>query len=112
MADLQELTIRMGLVEKGLESEIEKRERANKYTHNMVEDVQSRYSDIALDIGTLKAAVAQHIIDDAKMSKAIDDMAARLADVQRMVWIAVGGTTIIAALVIVVLNRIAALVIK
>jgi len=112
MADTQELSIRLEQLEKVVEKEIDKRERANKYTHHMVEDVQKAYHDHLLELTDLKAALRQHILDDQKMAKVVESIGRTLTDVQRLVWIAVGGTTIIAALVIVVLNRIAALVIK
>ena len=99
MADTTELTVRMIQAEKELERETMKREEANKYMHRMVEDVQARYHDIALSFGRLEAAFVEHTKDDKQMVSSMGGLDTRMRTVERLTWIAVGGVTVIAAMV-------------
>jgi hypothetical protein len=98
MADLPELTVRVGVVERDLTREIVKREGSDKYTHNMMEDIQARYSDIAISFGKIEATFTQHLVDDKRMASSIDRMDTRMRTIERLAWIAVGGVVVIAAL--------------
>ena len=95
MADAPELTIRMVQVEKGLERETTKREEGNKYMHRMVEDVQDRYQGIALSFARMEAAFIEHTKDDKQMVETMGNLDTRFRVIERLVWIAVGGVTVI-----------------
>ena len=98
MSDLPQLNFRVESVEKGLDREIAKREEANKYMHRMVEDVQTRYHDIALSFGRMEAAFVEHTKDDKQMVITMGDLDKRLRMIERLTWIAIGGVTVIGAL--------------
>ena len=97
MATNGELTILIDQLQREVERETEKREKAIKYMEHMLEDVQGRYADIQRQMGNIEAAIRQHFTDDKSMTagiKAIDD---RLRHVERLVWIAFGGVIVIGA---------------
>lgn len=98
MAELPELTLRIDTVERDLTREIVKRESSEKYTHRMLEDVQSRYSDIAVSFGRIETAFTQHLTDDKRMASSMEDMDARVRVIERLTWVAVGGVVVIAGL--------------
>lgn len=97
--ELTEIELRLKNTERGLEKEVEKRERSDKYTHNVIEDVQTRYADIVSQITGIKSAFMQHMEDDKKMGLSIQGIDSRLRTVERLVWVAVGGIAVIAALI-------------
>lgn len=99
MADVPELTVRVEQVEKSLDREITKRETSDKYTHRMIEDVQSRYAEIAVGFGRIEAAFTQHLMDDKKMTAGILDLDKRIRTVERLAWSAVGGLAVIGGLI-------------
>ena len=99
MAELAELTVRMDTVEKTIEREIGKRENSEKYTHRMIEDVQSRYQAIAVSFGRIETAFTQHLADDKKMTQSLVDLDKRVRTVERLTWVAVGGIAVIGGLV-------------
>lgn len=99
MAELAELTLRMETVEKTIEREIGKRENSEKYTHRMIEDVQSRYQAIAVSFGRIEAAFTQHLKDDKQMTQSIADLDKRVRTVERLTWIAVGGIAVIGGMI-------------
>jgi archaellum component FlaC len=106
MAELAELTIRMDTVEKSLEREIGKRENSEKYTHRMIEDVQSRYQDIAVSFGRIEASFTQHLKDDKQMTQSLLELDKRVRTVERLTWIAVGGIAVIGGLIALVGSQI------
>lgn len=99
MADLSALTVRVEHLEDGLDQEITKREKGDKYVSHVVEDVQSRYQDIATDIAGLKAGMLQHYEDDKQMGGSIDRLDGRLRTIERLTWIAIGGIAVIGAVI-------------
>ena len=98
MAELPELSLRVETVERDLTREIVKRESEVKYTHRMLEDVQARYSDIAISFGRIDSAFTQHLNDDKRMTSAIESMDKRVRIIERLTWIAIGGIIVIAGL--------------
>ena len=102
MAELAELSVRMDQVEKTLEREIGKRENADKYTHRMIEDVQSRYQAIAVSFGKIETAFMQHLNDDKQMTRSMESMDRRVRTVERLAWIAVGGIAVIGGIIAIV----------
>lgn len=99
MAELPELTVRVGHIEQALDREITKRETSDKYTHRMVEDVQTRYAEIAVSFGRIEAAFMQHLNDDKKMTAGIVELDKRIRTVEKLAWSAVGGLAVIASLI-------------
>ena len=99
MAESPELTFRLAQVEKDLEREAMKREEGNKYTHRMVEDVQSRYHEIALSFGRIEAAFVEHAKDYKQMVDTMGGLDQRMRMIERLVWIAMGGVAVIGGLV-------------
>lgn len=99
MAESPELTFRLAQVEKDLEREAMKREEGNKYTHRMVEDVQSRYHEIALSFGRMEAAFVEHTKDDKQMVESMGGLDKRMRTIERLVWIAMGGLAVLGGLV-------------
>ena len=97
MADIVELTVRLEQVERGLEREIGKREQSDKYTHRLVEDVQSRYQEVAVTFSRIEVAFKQHLEDDKEMNVGISALDSRLRTVERLVWVAVVGIAILGA---------------
>lgn len=78
-----------------LDREIDKRERANKYTHNMMEDLKQAISDFGIRSARFEGAFEQHIKDDQKTSATIDKVYADLKALTRIVYIGVGGVIIL-----------------
>lgn len=105
MADLAALAFRVERLEDGLEQEITKREKGDKYVSNVVEDVQDRYHAISSDISGLKANMQQHLEDDKRMGQSILAMDGRLQKIERLVWIAVGGIAVIAGLISIIASH-------
>ena len=101
MADMPELPFRVEQLEKDLDREITKREEANKYMHRMVENVQARYQDIAVSFGRIETAFTEHLKDDKQMNAGISKIDERMRTVERLTWIAVGGTTVIGGMIII-----------
>ena len=83
---------RLLAIENNLKGEAERRERATKYTHNMIEDLQVKIVSQGLKLGIVESTLNHHVIEDAIAQQ-------RLATIERLVWIAVGGIAVIAALV-------------
>lgn len=96
------IEVRVSVLEKGLDREIEKREKSDKYRHHMAEDIQARYAEIQSDISTMRAGLQAHIQDDQVVAKVIGGMDERLRTVERLVWIAAGGVLVIGAMVSIV----------
>jgi fatty-acid desaturase len=82
--------MRIGNLERLLEKEVDKRERSDKYTHNLIEDVQHRYAEMATNIAEIKVSFLKHLEDDKMMSS-------NLKVIERLVWVAVGGICILGA---------------
>jgi archaellum component FlaC len=89
------LEVRVAILENGLHQEIEKREKSDKYRHNMAEDIQARYADIKGDIGGMKTGLLSHISDDRRMQESIESIDHRIRIVERLTWVAVGGVAVI-----------------
>lgn len=93
------LMLRVEKLEDGLQRETDKRERALKYVHNMLEDVQSRYADIRETFSRIEASFMQHLKDDRAMGEGITAMDARLRTIERLVWVALGGIIMLSAVI-------------
>ena len=86
------LTVRVDALERGLATEIEKRERSDKYRHNLAEDNQARFAEIKASLVVLQADYYTHFKDDMLKLSTLDE---RMRIIERLSWIAVGGVGII-----------------
>ena len=96
-------------LEARLDREIDKRERANKYTHNMMEDLKTAFADFGIRTARFEGAFEQHIKDDIKTAATIDKVYADLKALTRLVYIGVGGVIVLGGLSAVLGSRILAL---
>ena len=92
-----------------LDREVDKRERANKYTHNMLEDLKQTFADFNVNTAIFRGRFEQHIDDDRRTAATIDKVYADLKSLTRLVYIGVGGVIVLGGLSAVLGSRILAL---
>jgi hypothetical protein len=102
---IEELAVR-------IEKEVDSRERAIKYAHNMMEDIKTAFSDFKFDFGRLGQRLDSHITEDQKMGITIKEIKGSLEGLKRLVWIGVGGVVVIAGLLAVIGGRLLTLLSK
>lgn len=89
-----------------LERETDHRERAIKYAHNMMEDLKEAFSQFRVDVSRIEGRVDQYVSDSERREKYISDIKKDLETIKRLVWLGVGGITVIGSLVMIVGNNI------
>lgn len=99
MGDVDVIEVRVSAVEKAIAVEIEKRERSDKYRHNMAEDAQARFAEIKSDLGGMRAGFIQHLEDDKQLYALLSKMGDRIQTIERLVWIAAGGVAVIGGVI-------------
>jgi hypothetical protein len=79
-------------LERVVEDELTKREKAQKYTHNMLEDLQ-----VQMKAGFENDNVTDRLMEE-RLAVSISGQDVRLRTIERLVWIAVGGVLVIGAI--------------
>lgn len=97
--DAGELTVRFEELQKDLEEEGKTREKDTRYLKHIVEDVQARYHDIALQITSIKQAFTSQQSEGVTVKRTLDVLDDRLRKIERLAWIAVGGILVIGGVI-------------
>ena len=83
------LTVRVERLERVVDDELLRREKGQKYTHNMLEDLKSQ-----MQAGFENDNVTDRLMEE-RLTTAVSGQDTRLRTIERLVWIAVGGVIVI-----------------
>ena len=99
MSEQEAILHRLQRIETDLTRHLDKDEKSFKYTHNMLEDLGEKLSSLERSAARFEADLVHRSLNDQNAQKWLGGIEGRLQNIERLVWIAVGGVVVIGGLV-------------
>ena len=95
---LATMDLRLGSLEKRADSHEDDDRRLHKYMTNMMEDLQARLAGIERSAARFEADLSNRNVNENGYKLRLDKISDRLAKLERLAWMAMGGLVAVGSL--------------